>query len=125
MTADTPHLWPADVFSTEASRLRVASPAPLVSDAQRSARAAMTVGRQPAQRRAASKVPAVTVQFWIIKVLITGANVWTTDDLIRRFGTGGLGIGRWPVSLGLAAVLISVVGYLAATRIDVQVPVGS
>jgi uncharacterized membrane-anchored protein len=85
----------------------------------------MTVGRQPAQRRAASKVPAVTVQFWIIKVLITGANVWTTDDLIRRFGTGGLGIGRWPVSLGLAAVLISVVGYLAATRIDVQVPVGS
>ncbi len=41
--------------------------------------------RSPA-RNAASRVPEVTICFWIIKVLITGASVWAPDDLIRHFG---------------------------------------
>lgn len=45
-------------------------------------------------RNSGGKVPEVTICFWIIKVLITGANVWAPDYLIRHFGTmivAGLG----------------------------------
>ena len=48
-------------------------------------------------RNVGSKVPEVTITFWIIKVLITGANVWVPDRLSRGRSVAdvaGMPVGR-------------------------------
>ena len=60
-------------------------------------------GPAAAARHGPSKVPQITVLFWIIKVLTTGQGEATADFLFLRYGpviTGALG------ALGLAVALV-------------------
>jgi uncharacterized membrane-anchored protein len=106
----------------------------------------MAVGYQADKRLAisriaASKVPAITAYFWIIKVLTTGMGETTSDFLVHRFnpylavaaGAAGFAIAmalqlsarRYvPWIYWLAVVMVSVFGTMAAdvTHIVLGVP---
>src|SRR5450755_1625702 len=62
-------------------------------------------------RVAASKIPEVTVWFWITKVLITGANVAWPDYLYRQFGVVLVGGGIGLVFLAILALQFSLRSY--------------
>ena len=57
-------------------------------------------------RTALVRVPAITVWFWLVKILTTGAGESTSDYLGRNYPH---------------AIVVVLVAFLAKTRIDVQV----
>ncbi|MBA3822905.1 MAG: hypothetical protein H0X24_03240 [Ktedonobacterales bacterium] len=60
------------------------------------------------------------VAFWIAYILTRPIGASFADWTGKAHSAGGLGIGAGKVSLLLAAVIISLVGYLTITRRDVQ-----
>lgn len=105
-----------------------------------------TAGYQPDERRAAgriaaSKVPAITAYFWVIKILTTGMGETTSDFLVHKYNpylavaAGAVGFviamtlqlsaRRYvPWIYWLAVVMVSVFGTMAAdvTHIVLGVP---
>lgn len=65
------------------------------------------------------------VAFWLAYVVTRPLGAGFAGWLAAPRSAGGLGMGRWPVSLGLAIVIVGLVGYLAVTRKDVQDPAGA
>ncbi len=68
-----------------------------------------TIDLVPAHARESSKVPEITVYFWIIKILTTGMGETTSDYLIHRVGltnTAGLVVVVFVAGLALGACLL-------------------
>jgi uncharacterized membrane-anchored protein len=58
--------------------------------------------------------------FWAAYILTRPLGASFADWGAVKKASGGLALGTGPVSLGLAALIVVCVGYLAATRIDVR-----
>lgn len=63
-----------------------------------------------------------TVSFWFAYVVTRPLGASVADWLGKPASAGGLGLGAGRVSLGIAAVIVALVAYLASTRRDVQRP---
>lgn len=63
--------------------------------------------------------------FWFAYVVARPLGAGFAGWLAAPHSAQGLGMGRWLVSLGLAIVIIALVGYMAVTRKDVRDPVGT
>ena len=92
---------------------------------------------EPAARRASSKVPRVTVYFWIIKILTTAMGEATSDYLVHRFNPYLAVIGGFvvfvvalaiqfrmptyvPWAYWLAVAMVAVFGTMAADVLHVE-----
>ncbi|WP_051944155.1 COG4705 family protein [Streptacidiphilus rugosus] len=58
--------------------------------------------------------------FWAAYVITRPLGASLADGFAKPHSSGGLGFGDAPVVLGLTALIVGVVAYLAVTRIDVQ-----
>jgi uncharacterized membrane-anchored protein len=56
--------------------------------------------------------------FWSAFVVTRPVAAAIAVSMAARHGVGGLGMGQWPVSLGLAITVLGFVGYMALTRCD-------
>jgi uncharacterized membrane-anchored protein len=59
--------------------------------------------------------------FWFAYVVTRPLGASVADWLGKPTDAGGVGLGGGPVSLVLLALIVGIVGYLAATRLDVQI----
>jgi uncharacterized membrane-anchored protein len=60
--------------------------------------------------------------FWVAYVLTRPVGASFADYVAFPHSVGGLGVGHGPVALMLTVVIVILVGYLAVTRKDVEVP---
>jgi uncharacterized membrane-anchored protein len=60
------------------------------------------------------------VAFWSAYILTRPLGASFADWMAVPQSRGGLGLGYGPVSIGLAALIVSLVGYLTLTRKDIE-----